>query len=318
MKGKTQTTERNIAFALSLLADDHSEVVSLLRSSVLQTAVRELKEELKEELKDLAREDLLEDFRESECQAFRRQLYEDAVVPEPETMSEAGKKAAEIEIERLAEAVRLDVRSKATREIEQLMRNAEREVKMEVRRQLSALRELTKLLSARMSNEGSQQIEKMRTRYDRAWGALAREWDKNRRAHKESVSDQQDRVVGEWARMLSSHVRRLTTGSRLCRICLGCEDTNVSVVHLAGRSHCPDVGIATGQRLQLVAEPSNPHDSRAVQVINEEGKRVAYVAREENEPISKRLLAHRQCLGIVGETERGRPLLFVFWDDEAK
>ncbi len=67
----------------------------------------------------------------------------------------------------------------------------------------------------------------------------------------------------------------------------------------------PGDAIEPGQPLVLRREPDNPHDDRAIEVFLPDGRKLGYVARRENEALSRLMDAGVPVRGTVTEAGEG-------------
>lgn len=59
-----------------------------------------------------------------------------------------------------------------------------------------------------------------------------------------------------------------------------------------------------GEKLRLVREPENPHDSRAVRIDDSKGRKLGYIYRHENEAVANLLDAGKNIYGIIKIPEK--------------
>ncbi len=73
---------------------------------------------------------------------------------------------------------------------------------------------------------------------------------------------------------------------------------------VAGTSHIGGIEektseIASGALLGFLREPDNPHDSLAIQILNQHNLRIGYVPRQQNEVIARLMDAGKLLFGKV-------------------
>lgn len=78
---------------------------------------------------------------------------------------------------------------------------------------------------------------------------------------------------------------------------------------VAGTSHVDDIeektaATSTGALLGFLREPGNPHDSLAIQILNQDNLRIGYVPRNRNEVIARLMDAGKLVFGKVENKEQ--------------